>query len=147
MPKVSPSPDKWAAFDPDTTEKTCSACHVPKTLRHFHRAKFNLYGVASECKDCARERVRFVHYRRTYGLTEQDYFDRLMQQGNACKLCGSPASECLWAGKPSFLAVDHDHRTGEVRGLLCHRCNVRVAMVDDPQWASWLDRADAYLGR
>lgn len=147
MATVSPSAAEWAALDPDATEKTCSTCHVAKTLRNFHKARFNLYGVSHECKDCARVRVRFVHYQRTYGLTEKDYFDRLLSQGNACKLCGSPASECLWGGKPSFLAVDHDHRTGEVRGLLCHRCNQRVAMVDDPKWADWLGRADEYLGR
>jgi hypothetical protein len=91
--------------------------------------------------------MRRAHYRNTYGMEKGEYEARLEAQSHACKLCRKPAAEMVWAGKPSLLAVDHDHRTGAVRGLLCHACNSRVAMIDDPQWSEWLEMAREYLGR
>lgn len=53
---------------------------------------------------------------KTYGLTSDDYDELLALQGGGCAVCG---------GKPKSkrLAVDHDHQTGAVRGLVCSRHN------------------------
>jgi len=56
------------------------------------------------------------------------------QQGGGCALCPAPL------GKPH---VDHDHNTGVVRGLLCHRCNIRLGGWDD---LAWRQRALQYMG-
>lgn len=58
--------------------------------------------------------------------------------GERCGICGNPPSE------NRRLDRDHDHRTGEPRGLLCHRCNRAL-----PDWVTeeWLEAARAYLGR
>lgn len=54
---------------------------------------------------------------------------------------------CLICGRPSktdrLLAVDHDHTTGEVRGLLCNECNVGLGMFEDQP--EWLERAAQYV--
>lgn len=56
-------------------------------------------------------------------------------RGDVCWICGtSPKSRAL--------SVDHDHRTGKVRGLLCFRCN---RMLPTYVNADWLDNAAAYL--
>jgi hypothetical protein len=62
-----------------------------------------------------------------YGITAEDY-DRMMdEQGGACAIC---KAECRIGLR---LAVDHDHDTGKVRGLLCTHCNQAIGKLhDDP---------------
>lgn len=56
--------------------------------------------------------------RRQYGITRVQYLTMLMSQDNRCAICLRRPK----ASQPD-LAVDHDHVTGEIRGLLCARCN------------------------
>lgn len=58
-------------------------------------------------------------------------------QGGVCAVCEQPQ-----LGDIKNLAVDHNHETGEVRGLLCNRCNPALAILDDP---AWLAAALAYV--
>ncbi len=60
----------------------------------------------------------------------------LESQGGSCAICDGGTSK-------NYLACDHDHKTGEVRGLLCARCNKLLAAVRDEQWH--LLKAAAYL--
>lgn len=61
----------------------------------------------------------------------------LTAQGGGCAICGAKP-------KTRRLHVDHDHASGAVRGLLCHRCNRAL-----PTWVTerWLFKAAAYIGR
>ena len=61
-------------------------------------------------------RARDRRLRRKYGLTLAQYNRMLKAQGGVCKLCGRPPQKLA-------LAVDHDHKTKRVRGLLCFTCN------------------------
>lgn len=64
----------------------------------------------------------------------------LADQGGLCAICRQPER----TARNQVLAVDHDHSTGEVRGLLCSHCNRAVGLLaDDP---ARLIRALAYLG-
>lgn len=65
-----------------------------------------------------RDRDRYL--RRTYGLTLQQYRRMVQAQGGVCAICRRAPRP----GRP--LHVDHDHRTGRVRGALCFRCNHRL---------------------
>ena len=60
--------------------------------------------------------------------------------GNRCAICGN-------GPKSRALSVDHDHRTGHVRGLLCFRCNRNLPTYATPEWlraaADYLERAAA----
>lgn len=63
---------------------------------------------------------RDKYLRKKYSITEVEYSEILEKQGGRCAICKKP--------KESFkrsLAVDHDHGTGKVRGLLCYYCNKR----------------------
>jgi len=75
--------------------------------------------------------------RAQLGLSIEDYDELITAQGGGCAICGNPP-------KTRRLDTDHDHRTGKVRGLLCHRCNRAL-----PAWISgpWLFRALTYLAR
>lgn len=67
--------------------------------------------------------------RKTYGLNDGDYDRLYAAQGGRCAICRKAT------GKVKRLAVDHDHETGEVRGLLCFPCNHDVLgkLGDDPE--------------
>ena len=79
---------------------------------------------------------RDANLRRRYGITSVMYDLILAAQGGHCALCGRPP------GKKA-LHVDHDHKTGLIRGLLCYRCNHRViGNINDP---AVFRRAAAYL--
>ena len=68
---------------------------------------------------------------REYGITRGEYEVLLMKQDFGCACCGSTHSKRKGHRR---LVVDHDHVTGEVRGLLCHPCNVALGLLyDDPQ--------------
>lgn len=71
------------------------------------------------------------------GITDEGYAALLQAQNGHCAICPSTP-------KTRRLHVDHDHATGFVRGLLCHRCNRAL-----PSWMrpEWLDRASAYLAQ
>jgi Autographiviridae endonuclease VII len=75
-----------------------------------------------------------------YSITVEQYQDRLDEQNGLCACCGKPAST-----GPRRLLVDHDHNTGQIRGLLCRRCNTGIGMLGDD--VEGVRRALSYLER
>jgi len=67
--------------------------------------------------------------RRTYGITADDYAAMLTAQGGVCAVCRQP-ERAGRDGRIVRLSVDHCHRTGAVRGLLCRACNTRVGIYE-----------------
>ena len=63
---------------------------------------------------------REYHLKRKYGISLADYNQLLKEQSSKCFVCKRPASSFK-----TNLCVDHDHKTGEIFGLLCHFCNHR----------------------
>jgi hypothetical protein len=80
------------------------------------------------CRACRKSKDARCRRKRLYGITQEEMDARLEAQGGKCanQFCG--ATE---AGGRGDWHVDHDHITGAVRGLLCHRCNVVLALVSD----------------
>ena len=76
--------------------------------------------------------------RQRYGLTVEDYERMLKLQGGKCALCGALPPQ----GRNKHLAVDHCHKTGVIRGLLCYGCNGSLARIEDSEW---MNRANKYL--
>jgi len=83
-------------------------------------AKNKKYWTRSEYK----QKYRKYRLRRDYGLTEEDYNLIAEQQGNVCAICKQ-------LDPHTKLVVDHDHKTGEVRGLLCNKCNRALGVFND----------------
>ena len=67
-----------------------------------------------------------------YGLTEQAYDELVARQGGSCAICHQPEQRRRPDGSPTPLCVDHNHETGQVRGLLCARCNSVLGFIDNP---------------
>ena len=70
--------------------------------------------------------IRKAHLQTTYGLTLEDYDYMLENQNEGCAICGTKDT-----GKWKHFCVDHNHKTGEVRGLLCHKCNLGLGALND----------------
>lgn len=85
-------------------------------------------------KEVQRERT----LKRRYGIDSATYLDMVDRQEGKCGICGgSPRAH------RQVFDVDHDHTTGRVRGLLCDRCNKRLAVLEDKEFC---EAAEEYLG-
>ena len=114
--------------------KLCRKCGVAKSRSEFYEARDGKYGrrLQSYCKPCLYTEKRRSHLKHTYGVTLEWYESTLATQGGACAVCKRPERSTR-GGKTLLMPVDHDHRTGRARGILCHACNRAVGLLgDDP---------------
>lgn len=79
------------------------------------------------------DRVKSYVLKKSYGITIEQYLDMFDAQGGLCKICRKPerARAGLGGSHARDLAVDHCHKTGRVRGLLCTRCNHAVGHYEE----------------
>ena len=109
--------------------KACTRCGKDKLLEEFGSYKHKTNGRRypnSKCGECRKDSARDSNLLKKYGVTRKQYDEMASSQGNCCDVCGTHQSEMT-----RRLAVDHDHRTGAVRSLLCTQCNVALGQVDD----------------
>ena len=105
--------------------KTCSRCKVEKPIDRYSKRSDRPSGVQSKCKDCERE-VRVKYYkphhdtRRKLKISDELY-EQLMNNTN-CNICNV---------KLTKKCIDHDHKTMQVRGVLCNNCNTALGLVGD----------------
>lgn len=114
----------------------CSGCYFKqKRPADCHPDRpFRARGLCGPCyvrnhgADRQRRAARVRLLREVYGLTLEEYDAMLIAQGGVCAICREEPTRSL--------AVDHDHATGQVRGLLCIRCNRAIGNLrDDPNLA------------
>lgn len=110
--------------DEQMVTKRCCSCKQELPVSEFNRSSRTIY--QGYCRPCARRRQRDRDMQKKYGITMDDYQEMLADQEGKCACCG---------GEPGkrALAVDHDHKTGQVRDLLCDPCNVMLGMANDDQ--------------
>lgn len=149
--------------------KICKKCNIKKQKKMFHTRKrvnksgealIYYYGMCKKCwheknklwrklnpgKDCYHKRHPVRHklnifkskLKKKFGISVEEYNKMLFDQNGLCKICGCDGNSL---GKR--LAVDHCHKTGKIRGLLCHHCNLGLGNFSDS--AAILTRATQYL--
>ena len=115
--------------------KVCTKCGKKKPLSEFYFKSSGRGGLRGECKTCHKRAMkkynkknyRLFHERgiaRRYGLSLEQYLNLIEEHDNRCAICGN---EC----KDSRPCVDHDHKTGKVRGILCPLCNRGLGHFQD----------------
>jgi hypothetical protein len=119
--------------------KSCSRCNQIKEYTEFgvdNGAKDKHYYL---CLECNREYQnsrggsrtptarRAEHFRLTYKITLEDYQEMFDEQGGRCAICGTAEP----GGRYKVFNVDHNHDTGDVRGLLCGQCNTALGLFKD----------------
>lgn len=80
---------------------------------------------ATKNKDWSQQRRYSLKTR--FGITEDDYDAVLSIQHGLCAICFSDDP----GAKRNFFAIDHDHETGAIRGLLCNSCNIGLGCLQD----------------
>lgn len=111
----------------------CRKCNEEKELTEFRKDPSTKSGYNHTCKACLKiayanspkqkEAARRRHIKATYGIDMKVYDQLYEQQGGKCAICGSNGETVLY--------VDHCHNNSNVRGLLCHSCNIGLGMFKD----------------
>jgi len=148
------SPEERDARDAALAEEGkqfCPKCCTAVELEGFAQTAQGQYG--QYCRACKKavNRESYLtkwkalkpaqHRQRTYGLEQAEYDRMMREQRHACGVC----SVSFKGLDRRLIHVDHDHRTGVVRGLLCNRCNTGLAaFIDD---MSLIVHAAAYVAK
>ncbi len=93
--------------------KKCSCCGRYLPLNMF-------VGKDGYCKICRRD----YNWQYFYGVSPEEYYEMYKEQGGKCKICGCELED-------EYLNIDHDSKTGEVRGLLCPNCNKGLGLFNE----------------
>ena len=88
------------------------------------------------------ELSRKTRIKNRYNLSIEKFDEMIKKQNNKCAICNQPEFKIRY-GKIQSLAIDHDHLTGKIRGLLCNNCNRAIGLMHDS--IETLKNAVAYL--
>lgn len=125
--------------------RTCKICNQSKPLMEFYQTVRNgsPYGYHGKCKSCYVKKQqenydpikkRDENLKRVYGIGIEEYNTLLEKQNNRCAICESTDPKGRKSGRGGgvdVFYVDHDHKTGNVRGLLCNICNRTMGYVGE----------------
>jgi hypothetical protein len=111
--------------------KICTKCGIEKDIENFYPRKGYKDGHDSWCRDCHLEVSRDPmqkrkknewRMKRLYNLTLEEIDNMLILQEHKCVICHKSLHE-------TYRCIDHDHKTGKVRGILCRSCNTMLGQV------------------
>ena len=118
--------------------KRCSTCKIEKNLVEFNKNKSGKLGVHNQCRDCGKkwkptleQKLRYNKNTREWnrkklsGFSQEDFDNKLKEQNYKCAICKTDDP-----GKTNWHA-DHNHDTKEKRGILCHKCNTGIGLLQD----------------
>lgn len=132
--------------------KTCCTCKTIKSYSEFYKDKNNKDGHSYRCKSCQKikeqkyyktqkykEKVRKDRWKnQNIDININQYNELLKSHDYKCAICGITTTE-LNKG----LCVDHNHKNGKIRGLLCTSCNRGIGSLKDD--INLLEKAIQYL--
>src|SRR5262245_2410737 len=118
----------------------CKRCERRKSANEFPA----LQGGKYLCRECLAE-ANHAGTIRKLGCTPEQYQKLLVKQDGKCAICGTSEGHRSRYGKTCRLSVDHDHKKGIVRGLLCNNCNRGLGRFKDS--VTVLEAAVRYLKR
>lgn len=114
--------------------KECQKCKVVQSVDNFNKRSKSKDGLQAWCKSCmklaqrktmssasARARSRTRARLRKYGISAEELAQLETARKGRCDICG----------KSRKLVIDHDHKTGKVRGMLCSPCNTALGLFRD----------------
>ena len=130
--------------------KFCPGCKTEKAVPS------DFWKGQSQCIACSKEKQKTAwssrtpkkrleqHLKYKYDLTIKQLVDALEAQTGGCAICCDPLPDLMvYENRRRGYAIDHNHETGEFRGILCLPCNSMLGMAKDN--ASLLEKAASYL--
>lgn len=140
--------------NPDGLTYTCKLCRnrEQSDLRMFkyntdlqYRQKTNQYNNEAQRKRNLKNPLYKINQslKSRYGITLKEYNEKFIHQKGLCKICNKSETQLDLNGNIKRLHVDHNHKTGKVRGLLCSECNTGIGKFKDD--ISLLEKVIEYL--
>lgn len=126
----------------------CTKCKEEKEDWEFNMDNSRANRLTSQCRECVRkfrqnsEQSFKDRLWNCFGMTIIEYEMILESQNGVCAICGKIQTQKDCNGRVVRLAVDHCHKTGKIRGLLCSGCNGKLGSLEDE---NWIPKALAYL--
>lgn len=99
-------------------------------INNPERAKQIVDKSIAKAKAADPHHVRRKNLKNDFNLTLEEYNDMHSKQNGLCMICQQPETT-MQRGKVVWLSVDHDHKTGAIRGLLCRSCNTGLGAFND----------------
>lgn len=127
--------------------KQCRNCGQEKPLSEYHKANGKVGG-DSWCKVCRSayrkakydpEHKFYIRIKNVYGLSKEQYLELKDRAGGVCEICNTPFED----RHGYHMVIDHCHKTGVIRGLLCNKCNQALGLFNDSKYV--LRNAIKYL--
>lgn len=127
--------------------KRCTGCNTEKDIESFSpngKTRKGTQKYRSQCKECessrqdsirastpntsrySKSRRKGYQLKRSFGMTYDEWVSLMDSRGWACEICSRTVET---SGRT--LAVDHDHTSGEIRGVLCQRCNCAIGLLSE----------------
>jgi|SRR5882757_5570805 len=138
------------------THKQCKMCRETKPVSEFNFNNKEKNWFQPYCKPCSLQRSHADKVRRGWdegilryrctrmGTTPEWYGTQFSSQSGVCAICFQPETHPVKkGGKLRNLAIDHNHSTGKVRGLLCCKCNQSLHRLE--KFSGWAESAVSYL--
>lgn len=113
----------------------CNVCNIEKPISHFGKHKHsNKYNLSRVCKECSRDKNKISKLSRQYNISKEEFIKKFEEQNKKCAICSSEIRYLSrYKEKYGSACVDHNHKTGEVRGLLCSSCNRAIGLLKDDE--------------
>lgn len=114
--------------------KVCNKCKEEKPFSFFSVDKRSKGGYQTRCKPCQakvkkqmKDYYRSKHLEYKFKMALEDYDRMLDEQKGKCSICSVDEKDT----ELGRFCVDHDHKTGKVRALLCKKCNQAIGLLQD----------------
>jgi hypothetical protein len=113
-------------------EKQCTKCNQTKPIAEFNKQAKTKDGYQTYCRPCQSEISKdwykenpSKNYLQKYGITVEDKDEMAKAQGDRCAICKEPLADAV------TICVDHCHESDQIRGILCHHCNIGLGHFKD----------------
>ena len=122
--------------------KICTKCIMVKGVQHYNKRIASKDGLTSQCTQCLNTKAMKVraktpevtrerNLQTRFNMSISQYNDIFLKQKGRCVICFKAESTRDKNNNVKWLSVDHNHKTGEVRGLLCNSCNTGIGKLGD----------------
>ena len=129
----------WRRKNPDKIRAINRRKYLENSEKYKKASAARYHALSSEEK---RRYGSDNHLKKTYGINLEQFKELVSKQNGLCLICSRALRLGLNGWTSRFATVDHDHKTGKIRGVLCHRCNTGLAFVERPEWP---EKAKYYL--
>ena len=117
---MNKKPSRYSLLSPRQKARMSESSRL---YRSKHKAHIKVFNKRYRLEH--KEAIRLQRMEKRYGLSKSDYEKLLLKQGGACAICRGTK----WEGSGPH--IDHDHASGNVRGILCTRCNTALGQIHD----------------